>query len=188
MLAVFGKQASLRDACAGTCTYALVSLLPSLSLSIFSLLLSLSFFVQPRTSQRPERPQVAEVLCHVGGFDSVDDESRPEVAFEACAAVEAEDWRADGRSPHYAWQLCVVISSSCMRAHHHMHSHCPLFVHHANKLTQRTTPSLTHVLVPVHFCLSPAPKKKKSSYVLRGAVHGRCSVVPGTFCGPTSSR
>ena len=50
-------------------------------------------------------PEVAEALKHVGGFDSVDDESRAEVAFEACRGTEAGAWAADGRNPHYAWQL-----------------------------------------------------------------------------------
>ncbi len=51
-----------------------------------------------------EHADLAAFLRHVGGFDSVDDESASEVPFETCGGTPADAWtRPD--NPAYAWQL-----------------------------------------------------------------------------------
>ena len=56
-------------------------------------------------------PELAAALARVGGFDSVDDESRAEAGFAACACRGAQAWPADRSNPHYAWQLYYLYAN-----------------------------------------------------------------------------
>lgn len=53
----------------------------------------------------PEKhPQVAELLKHIVGFDSVDDEGAPE---EGCSEQTPHEWTSD-KNPSYWWQLYFI--------------------------------------------------------------------------------
>jgi len=53
------------------------------------------------TLRPEEHPEVAELLKHIVGFDSVDDEGNQE---EICSCHKPKDWTS-GKNPAYAWQL-----------------------------------------------------------------------------------
>jgi len=56
----------------------------------------------------PEKnPEVAELLKHVVGFDSVDDEGGAE---EPCSCTRPSEWR-DSKNPAYCWQLYFLWSN-----------------------------------------------------------------------------
>ena len=56
----------------------------------------------------PEKnPEVAELLTHIVGFDSVDDEGSPE---GPCCCTRPSLWKSD-KNPTYCWQLYYLWSN-----------------------------------------------------------------------------
>ena len=54
-----------------------------------------------------EHPEVAELLNHIVGFDSVDDEGNPEAP---CGCASPKEWKGS-ENPSYAWQLYYLWSN-----------------------------------------------------------------------------